>query len=94
MKLARNHHHLSFFKSVHGLIFLLLKFSIDLINVFRSMGITRIDQKTQFPLGSWKIMSGLLNLNNYFYNRLRLECPETYRFISKLSGACMLIPSV
>ena len=65
MKLARIHH-LSFFKSVRGLIFLLLKFSIDLINVFRSMDITRIDQKTQFPLGSWKIMSGLLNLNNYF----------------------------
>ena len=58
------------------------------------MGITRIDQKTQFPLGSWKIISGLLNLNNYFYNRLRLECPETYRFISKHSLRCMYAHSI
>ena len=94
MKIARIHHLLSFFKSVHGLIFLLLKFSIDLINLFRSIGITRIDLKTQIPLGSWKIMSGLLNLNNYFYNRLRLECPETYRFISKHSLRCMYAHSI
>ena len=34
-----------------------------MINVFRSMGISRIDQKTQFPLGPLKIASGLLNVN-------------------------------